>query len=93
LAIDLPPTSTYDIKEFAIYFRVLEGVPPDQIFPDVPLIGRFEGKSMTLILPWLDGSPARQKPIDLKIEAFLITNGLNIGASTVFEVKAPVGQR
>lgn len=87
LAVSLPPSSSYSIKDFAIYFRVLEGRLPDEIFPDVPLVGPIEGHQMTIFLAWLDGHPSRQIPLDLKIEAFFLAGGLHIGKSTIFEVK------
>lgn len=87
LTLRLPPSSSYSIEQFAVYFRVLEGKLPDEIFPDLPLIGRVEDKTMVLVLAWLDGSPAKQIRLDLKVEAFLVTNGLDIGPSTVFTIK------
>lgn len=87
LAFSLPTSSTYKIDQFAVYFRVLQGRLPDEIFPDIPLVGRVQGGRMEMLLAWLDGHPSRQIPLDLKVEVFLVTNGLNIGPSTIFEVK------
>lgn len=91
LEISLPKESSYSIEEFAIYFRVKEGQLPDAIFPDVPLVGEYRGGKMTLLLAWLDGHPSRQIPLNLKVEAFFVTNSLNIGESTTFNIVASKG--
>lgn len=91
LEISLPESSTYTIDEFALYFRVVSGKLPDEIFPDVPLVGPIKDDKMTLLLAWLDGDPKYQFPLDLEIEAFLVTNSLNIGPSTRFKVQSGTG--
>lgn len=91
LEVSLPKESTYSIEEFAVYFRVKEGLLPDAIFPDVPLVGEYKDGKMTLLLAWLDGHPSRQILLDLKVEAFFITNSLNIGESTTFNIVASKG--
>lgn len=92
LEISLPEESTYSIEEFGVYFRVLDGQLPDAIFPNIPLVGGYEDGKMTLLLAWLDGYPSQQIPLDLKVEAFLVTNGLDIGKSTTFRIKSEIGQ-
>lgn len=87
LSIALPASSTYSIEQFGVYFRVIEGAPPDMIFPPVPLVGLVKDNRMTLLVAWLDGHPSKQIPLDLKVEAFFVTNGLDIGASTIFEIR------
>lgn len=87
LLIKLPATSTYRIEQFGVYFRLKEGQAPDQIFADVPLVGPVKDQSMSLFFAWLDPAPSEQKPLNLKVEAFLVTNGLDIGKSTIFEIK------
>jgi hypothetical protein len=91
LDISLPKESTYSIEEFAVYLRVKEGQLPDAIFPDVPLTGEYKDGKMTLLLAWLDGHPSSQIPLDLKMEAFFVTNSLNIGESTTFNIVASKG--
>lgn len=91
LEISLPEKSTYDINEFAIYFRVIRGKLPDEIFPDIPLVGVPQNGKMSLLLAWLDGHPKYQFPLDIEVEAFLVTNSLNIGPSTKFSVTSGVG--
>ena len=91
LEVSLPESSTYEIDEFALYFRVQSGKLPDEIFPDIPLIGSIEDGKMTLLLAWLDGHPTYQFPLDLEVEAFFITNGLNRGSSTKFKVESDIG--
>ncbi len=91
LEISLPSESTYSIDEFAIYFRVISGQLPDAIFPGVPLIGTVKDGKATLLLAWLDGHPSQQLPLNLEVEAFLVTNSLNIGESTTFSIKANKG--
>jgi len=87
LDVTLPDDSSYRIEEFGVYFRVKSGSTPDLIFPDTPVTGRIEGKKMTLLFPWLDAHPSKQYPLDLVLEATLVTNGLNIGKSTIFPIK------
>jgi hypothetical protein len=92
LEISLPEDSTYDIKEFGFYFRVISGKLPDEIFPDIPLIGEINNGKVNLFFAWLDGHPKYQFPLDLEIEVFLITNGLNIGKSSKFRVTSEIGK-
>lgn len=87
LEVELPATSTYDIGDFGIYFRVLSGKQPDMIFPDAPVKGKISGNKMILLFPWLDMVPSKQYPLDLVVDATLISNGLNIGKSTTFKIK------
>jgi hypothetical protein len=87
LEVELPTTSTYEISEFGIYFRVISGKEPDMIFPDVPIKGEIRGKTMFFLFPWLDMVPSKQYPLDLVIDATLITNGLNIGKSVTFKIQ------
>jgi hypothetical protein len=91
LEISLPSESTYLIKDFAVYFRVKKGKLLDEIFSDIPLVGEIKDGKMYILLAWLDGHPSRQIPLDLEVEAFFVTNSLNIGSSTIFEVKAKKG--
>ena len=92
LEISLPASSTYKIDEFALFFRVVSGKLPDEIFPDVPLVGPIKEGKMTLLLAWLDGHPKYQFSLDLEIEAFFFTNGLNIGPSTLFKIESGIGK-
>ncbi|WP_444897877.1 hypothetical protein [Microbulbifer sp. SSSA005] len=91
LEISLPKESTYSIEEFGIYFRVKNGVLPDAIFPDLPVVGAIENGKSNILFAWLDGHPSHQIALDLEIEVFLVTNGLNVGPSSVFTVKAGKG--
>ena len=86
LSIALPPESTYDISEFGFYFRVVRGKLPDEIFPDIPLIGRVENNKSTILLAWLDGHPSKQIALDIEVEVTLVTNGLNIGSPTKIKI-------
>jgi len=88
LEISLPPESTYAIDEFGFYFRVVSGKEPDEIFPNVPLVGTVEGGKARLTLAWLDGRPQDQIPLNLEVEVFLVTNSLNVGPSTRFKIRA-----
>ena len=53
----------------------------------MPIKGRIEGNKMVLLFPWLDMVPSQQYPLDLTLDAALITNGLNIGKSVTFKVQ------
>ncbi len=87
LEVELPVTSTYEISEFGIYFRVLSGKLPDIIFPDLPVKGQVKGSKMVLLFPWLDMVPSKQYPLDLIVDATLMSNGLNIGQSATFKIR------
>ena len=91
LEISLPEQSTYSIEEFGFFFRVKSGKLPDAIFPDVPMLGLIEGDKSNILFAWLDGHPSHQIELDLEVEVFLVTNGLNIGPSTIFTVTAGKG--
>ena len=87
LEVELPSTSTYNINEFGLYFRVLSGKEPDLIFPDVPVKGRVIDNKMILLFSWLDMMPSKQYPLDLTLDATFITNSLNIGKPMTFKVR------
>lgn len=91
LEVSLPSSSTYNIGEFGVYFRVKSGRLPDEIFPSIPLKGEIKDGRMRIFLAWLDGSPKHQFPLHLRVESFLITNDLHIGKSSFFLVKAGIG--
>ena len=74
LEIALPEASTYSIDEFGVYFRVKSGKLPDEIFPDIPLVGMVEDGKMSMLLAWLDGHPQYQFPLDIEVEAFRPNN-------------------
>ena len=91
LGVTLPDTSSYDIGEFGFYVRHLKGDMPDAIFPSVPLAGMREGDRVEMLFAWLDGAPTQQISLDLEVEVFLVTNGLDIGKSTIVKIQAPAG--
>lgn len=92
LEISLPESSTYNIREFGFYFRVISGRLPDEIFPDAPLVGEVKNGKVTLFLAWLDGHPKYQFPLDLSVEVFMVTNSLNVGRSSIFKIKSGIGK-
>ncbi|WP_163936992.1 hypothetical protein [Paraferrimonas sp. SM1919] len=91
LQISLPEQSTYSIEEFGFYFRLKSGTLPDAIFPDIPMVGVIEHGKSNILFAWLDGHPSQQIELDLEIEVFLVTNGLNVGPSSTFTVKTGKG--
>ncbi|MAD15470.1 MAG: hypothetical protein CL579_05230 [Alteromonadaceae bacterium] len=91
LEVTLPKESTYSIEEFGVYFRVLSGKEPDLIFPDIPLTGQVKNGKATFFFAWLDGHPSQQFPINLEVDAFFVTNSLNVGKSKSFNVSASKG--
>lgn len=91
IIISLPSSSSYSIDEFGAYFRVRRGETPDEIFPDSPLKGFVENKKARFLLVWLDGHPSKQRPIDIDVEIFLVTNSLNIGPATIINIQADGG--
>lgn len=92
LEVSLPETSSYDIREFGVYTRVIGGVDPDEIFPAIPLVGFVEEGKALLHFVWLDGAPGHLRPLDMNVELFLLTNGLDIGPSTFFQINSAVGE-
>lgn len=91
LSVSLPKGAKYSISEFGVYFRVLSGKLPDEIFPSIPLTGPIKNGKMEIFFAWLDGAPRQQIPLNLRVEAFLVTNDLSIGKSTIFSVRAKKG--
>lgn len=92
LEVTLPKESTYTLEEFGIYFRVKNGNDPYAIFDDAPVgLTAIDGKA-TVSLAWLDGHPKKQQAIDIEVEAFFVSNGLNIGPSTMFRVVSGAGK-
>jgi hypothetical protein len=82
LEITLPTSSTYKIDEFGLYFKLIKGETPDLIFPDIPVKGRIlSERKAVLLFPWLDTPPSHQKKLDITVEVFFISKGLNIGQS------------
>ena len=86
LEVKLPTESTYDISEFGFSFRVVSGKLPDEIFPDIPLIGNIENGVSTILLAWLDGHPSKHFPLNIEVEIRLLTNGLNTGPPGFFKI-------
>jgi len=91
LYVSLPPASTYRLEELGVYFRVVGGEQPDEIFSDRPLTGTLEAGRMRFLFVWLDGHPSQQRPLDLRVEAFLVAPDLSIGPSTTFVVRGDPG--
>ena len=91
LELTLPKESTYSIEEFGVYFRVLSGKEPDLIFPDIPLTGQIKDDKVIFFFAWLDGHPSKQFPLNLEVDALFVTNSLNIGKSTSFNVSDSKG--
>lgn len=87
LKVSLPSQSNYSIADFGVYFRVIQGTAPDEIFPDIPLVGEIKGKKSEFFLAWLDGHPTQHKPIDLTVEVFFVSTGLNVGSSSTIKIK------
>jgi len=92
LEVTLPKESTYSLEEFGVYFRVLSGKEPDLIFPDIPLTGQIKDDKATFFFAWLDGHPSKQISMNLEVDALFVTNSLNIGKSTRFNISADKGQ-
>jgi hypothetical protein len=87
LEVSLPEQSTYDISEFGVYFHVVSGELPDMIFPNIPLTGISEKTTVMFVFPWLDKRPNNQKPLNLVVEARFVSNGLDLGNATTFNIK------
>ena len=83
LTVSLPSQSTYAIEDFGIYFR-----SKDEILPDVPLVGKVSEGSTELFFAWLDGHPSQQSPLELEVEVFFVTDGLDIGPSNTILIRS-----
>jgi len=92
LELSLPEESEFSLNELGFYFRVVEGenILAGHSVPFAPF--SQEGKHGRFVLFWLDGAPSEQKPINLVVEAFALTNYLEIGPAVRFAVKSGVGR-
>ena len=92
LSIRFPESSRFSVSEVGFQFRVVSGTQPDEIFPmKIPLVGPVSRDAMKIELPWLDGPPRSQRPLDLRVEVFAVAHNGSVGPPTQFVVKAPVG--
>ena len=92
LEVSLPENSSYEIENFGIYTRVIGGVDPGEIFPAIPLVGFVENGKTQLYFHWLDAAPAHLTPLDMNVELFLVTDGLDIGPSTFIQINESSGR-
>ena len=77
IVVKLPKSSTYDLDEFGVYLRVIDGNMPDTIFPNMPIIptmDRTDKKNMSFVFPWVDHHPSKQVPLNLTVEIRFVTN-------------------
>ncbi|HEV8362204.1 MAG TPA: hypothetical protein VGQ52_01695 [Gemmatimonadaceae bacterium] len=85
-----PQDSAYRIEEVGFYFRVVSVHGINDIFPAEPIIGtRVRNR---FVFAWLDGHPSEQRAVDIRVEVFAVNNGLQIGPSAYFEIKAAPGE-
>ena len=92
IELSLPEESAFSLNELGFYFRVVKGenILAGHNVPFSPF--SQEGKHGRFVMFWLDGAPSAQKPLNLVVEAFAITNYLEIGPSTRFEIRSGVGR-
>ncbi|MDC0658758.1 hypothetical protein N6L27_12175 [Leisingera sp. SS27] len=88
LSVSLPDTTLYEIKDLGVYFRVVRGEDAYGIFPAIPLAGEANGNGYGILLAWLDGQPSEQNPINLELEVFFVSKGLQIGLPSVVTIHA-----
>jgi hypothetical protein len=86
--VSLPAGSSYELADFGIYFRVIKGGFPDEVFPDQPVAGEVLDGKIRVFLVWLDGDPSQQSRIHAKVEVFLVSKGLHIGPSQVITIRS-----
>jgi hypothetical protein len=92
MSVRLPESSPFSISEVGFQFRVVSGTEPDEIFPaGLPLVGPVTSGTMEIVLPWLDGHPRSQRPLDLRVEVVAIAHNGSVGPPAEFAVRAPVG--
>lgn len=91
MAVSLPGTSTYAIEEFGIYFRAKSGRDSYNIIPDTPLAADVVDGVAKVQFVWVDGLHSTQQAIDLEIEVFLVSHGLNIGPATTITMRSDGG--
>lgn len=89
LSVSLPASSGYNLEQFGIFFRVVDGSFPDGGTFDRAQRPPVADGRISLLFPWSELPSSRQGllRIRLKVEAFLVTDDLSIGPSTIFEVK------
>jgi len=85
--VSLPEVSSYQISDFGVYVRIVDGTQPDLIFPDTPMTGRIENGVMKLVFPWLEPQNVELIPLNLTLDIFLVSHRLNVGKSTRLVVK------
>ncbi|MEP2716683.1 hypothetical protein [Pseudophaeobacter sp.] len=88
LLVSLPGNAQYKITDLGVYFRVIEGQNELGIFPDRPLVGEVRRRGFELQLPWLDGHPSDQIPIEMSVEVFFVSKALQIGRPSVIKIVA-----
>lgn len=88
VALRLPDNSPYSFEELGVYLRVLNADAPwGQAYPLQPV--RASGRSAVFLLAWVDDSPRHQKPLDLEMEAFVLTHNLALGSPVRFHAQSP----
>ena len=54
-------------------------------------MGQIKDGKFIFFFAWLDGHPSKQFPLNLDVDALFVTNSLNIGKSTSFNVSDSKG--
>lgn len=89
VSLAIPMPAGYKDGDLGVYLRIVSGKPQgDQMFWNSPY-GMFDmenGKALMTVL-WLDVRKSRQEPLDLKVEAFFVSDLLELGPSSTFSIK------
>lgn len=91
--MEIPQDSSYNFDDFGVYFRTVSGedILGISTHPFTPL--SMEGKVGVFKLVWFEKDPGNRKPLDIVIEAFVISHHLDLGASVKFGVKSSGGKK
>lgn len=84
--VTLPKSSSYNIRDFGLYFRQVGGTAPQDVIYSIPVTGAVKGKTSTFTFVWLDGATSEQVKMDFTLETFFVTGDFSVGPSTFTKI-------
>ena len=93
VSMEIPPASSFSFNDFGVYFRVTDGedILDSTTYPLEPF--STEGKVGVFRLVWIEENPENRKPLDVVVEAFVISHDLKLGSAVKFDVKSAGGKK
>lgn len=91
--MEIPQASSYSFEDFGVYFRVIRGenILDSSAYPLEAF--SMEGKVGVYKLVWVEENPENRKPLDIVIEAFVVSHDLKLGSTVKFDVKSTGGKK